>query len=148
MKKLNNKGWGLGVFITFLGLFFLAILVVVVLSSSFKFGEDSNPNIVVVPPSENNSDNNSDITHNDGEKYANYEAEIKIAAEAYKNEKYPSIENGDVFYVNINKLTLSKNVTNDCSGYAKIGKVHENDYYEAYIRCSLYTTPGYEESLE
>lgn len=35
MKKLNNKGWGLGVMLAFMAIFFLAILIISILSARY-----------------------------------------------------------------------------------------------------------------
>ena len=51
MKKLNNRGWGLNTFITFLSVFVIFIFIVVILS--YKLSNENNENII-----SNNSINN------------------------------------------------------------------------------------------
>jgi len=45
MKKLNNNGWGLSTMITFIVVFLLFILVVVILSYNMGIEKDSKNNI-------------------------------------------------------------------------------------------------------
>ncbi len=47
MKQLNQRGWGLGAFIAFLVVFFLAIIVVTILSNAMGIGGSHNPNLPV-----------------------------------------------------------------------------------------------------
>ncbi len=134
--KLNEEGWGLGVFVICLSVFFVAIIVVALLTNkvnlSARPGEDNNE----VEPNEAISE---------AQKYSSYETAIKSSAQGYKNENYPDIKDGDLFYVNIDSLSLGDEIKNDCDGYAKIGMINGTDYYEAYIKCSKYTTAGYDE---
>ncbi len=47
MKKLNERGWGLGAFIAFLVVFFLAIIAVTILSNTMGIGGSHSPNRTV-----------------------------------------------------------------------------------------------------
>lgn len=37
MLKLNNKGWGLGALLLFMGIFALALLIIVIISARYGF---------------------------------------------------------------------------------------------------------------
>ena len=45
MKKLNNEGWGLSTFITFIAVFLIFILVVVILSHDMRTDNNAKNNV-------------------------------------------------------------------------------------------------------
>lgn len=55
--KLNNKGWGLSVFLTFIGIFLIAIILVAYLSNKYGYSGDecdeSNPGCHIVDNEKN-----------------------------------------------------------------------------------------------
>lgn len=135
MKKINNEGWGLGVMITFLGVFFVAIVMVVYISNKYDIGIK---NTYVINEEKNNTNQNN---------YNVYETLIKEKAIIYQENYYPNISNNDKFYTNINNLDLDKEITNICSGYVEFGKNDDSYYYYPYIKCQNYKTKGYQSHL-
>ena len=133
MKKLDNKGWGLVVFLVFIFIFFFAILLISFLASKNGIGPRDTGN------------NYNEIKTND---YEDYETQVKRSAINYQEERYPNIDEGDVFYVNISKLNLSSEIRNSCTGYVKLGKINGNHIYEPYLSCGTYTTSGYTPILD
>ena len=133
MKKLDNKGWGLVVFLIFIFIFFFTILLISFLANKNGIG----------PQDTNNNYNNIDTKD-----YTQFETKVKISAMKYQEMNYPNIENGDIFYINISKLELSDEIKNSCTGYVKLGKVNGNYIYEPYLSCDNYTTSGYTRALD
>ena len=126
--KLNNEGWGLSVLLAFIGVFFVAILLVSYISNKYGLGPNDTTNPI----------NNSLL-----ETYKGYETEVKSAAIRYQEEHYSNIQNDDSFYVNITKLDISNKILNSCTGYAKFGRSNNIYYYEPYLSCGNYKTSGY-----
>ena len=89
MKKLNQEGWGLSTFLSFIAIIFIAILLVAHLSNKYGMG----------PTETDNSSKGNEFL----EKYQNYETIVKESSVKYQESHYPNIDNGDTFYVNINK---------------------------------------------
>lgn len=127
--KLNNKGWGLSVLLAFIGVFFVAIILISYLSNKYGYG-----------PTNTSSTN---PTNTLVEKYRGYETEVKEAAVKYQEEHYPNIDNGDQFYINISKLNIGSYIKSSCTGYVKYGKTNDLFYYDPYLKCGDYETNGY-----
>ena len=133
MLGLNNKGWGLGVFLVFIGVFFVAIILVTYVANKNGMGSGTNYYF----------ENNNTLL----KKYKEYETIIKERAIVYQEQNYSFIDDGDIFYVNINKLDVSDTIKSDCDGYAKIGKENGIYIYEPYLKCGNYTSNGYLNNL-
>lgn len=134
MKKLDNRGWGLSLFLTFIGVFFVAIILVAHLSTKYGIGPTN---------TDTSSKNNSII-----QEYKEYEMLVKEASVKYQEHHYPIIDNGDSFYVNIDKLDIDKDILNKCSGYVEFGMNNDIYYYSPYLHCGNYKTSGYISSLD
>ena len=96
MKKLNQEGWGLSTFLSFIAIIFIAILLVAHLSNKYGMG----------PTGTDNSSKGNEFL----EKYQNYETIVKESSVKYQESHYPNIDNGDTFYVNINKLSVEEKI--------------------------------------
>ena len=131
--KLNNEGWGLSVLLAFIGVFFVAILLVSYISNKYGLG----PTDTTAPV------NNSLLETNKG-----YETEVKSAAIRYQEQHYPNIQNNDSFYVNIKNLDISGKIVDSCTGYAKYGRSNDIYFYEPYLSCGNYKTSGYISGLD
>lgn len=134
MNKLNNKGWGLAVMLAFIGVFFLAILIIAILSS--KYG------LLTNDKNEINSEN-SLITTN--RKYIEYEQTIELSAVDYIQKHDNNIKNNDI--IDINNLEIESEVKQECEGYIKVSKVKNDTSSKAYINCSNYQTEGYTDAF-
>ncbi len=133
MLKLDNKGWGLGVFLVFIGVFFVAIILITYVANKNGMGSGNNYYF---------EDNNTLL-----KSYKEYELIVKERAIVYQEQNYPYIDDGDIFYININKLDVSDKIKSDCDGYAKIGKENGIYIYEPYLMCGNYKTSGYVNDL-
>ena len=136
MFKLNNKGWGLGVMILFIGVFCLAILIIAVLSSKYGLMNNSTKNIY-------NSEKKMTTTKK--QKYLEYEQIIGQTCAEYVNKNYKDATETDNIYININELNIKDQIKQECTGYVNVGKVNDIPYYNPYIKCNNYQTEGYEE---
>ena len=138
MFKLNNRGWGLGTMIAFVCVFLLAIILITVISLKYGFTNKTNST-----RQQENSRNNT--TPVDTAKYQKYEQEIRQKADIYyKNNSNSSVESP--IYINIQALDIKQEIKNQCTGYAEITVNEQNQYYNAYIKCTAYETVGYDES--
>lgn len=133
MFKLNNRGWGLGMFLAFIGIFFLAIVMIIVVSRQYDLGLVENVD--------------NSVTPNDKVKYVNYEKAVKEASAVYSSKILTNIQNGDIFYVDINNLDVSDTIKSTCDGYSKIVKKDGTILHYAYIKCGNYSTSGYNYSV-
>lgn len=136
MFKLNNKGWGLGIMILFICVFFLAILIISALSAKYGLMSKTNPNA-------NNSEPKQATINN--QKYFQYEQAIGQISTEYVDKNYSSITKDDVIYININKLNIQEEIKKECTGYVKVGINNNINYYNPYIKCDNYQTEGYDE---
>lgn len=134
MKKLNNRGWGLGIFIIYVGIFFIAIVLVSYIANKNNLGADS------------------DIYMTTDDKvlqqYIEYESEIKTIAIKYQQENYNDIKNGDSVRLNINKLNINENILHRCTGYVIFSNTNGIYLVDPYIKCGSYRTSGYSSSLD
>lgn len=148
--KLNNKGWGLGTFILYLGVFAIFITIVTVLALR-------NADMIHPKNTKETSDTNiiSDANENSAPtNYKELENSLLQAANKYQKEYLSELNNGDTQYVTVSKLEKLKlldNLTDGeilCTGYAKI--TYENNKSEVmpFINCGAYITEGYNEELD
>lgn len=137
MNKLNNNGWGLGVFIAFIGVFFVAIIMIVYVSNKYNVGIEKI-----------NVGNTSEKVNTTFEqKYEEYEKQIKEKSILYQESNYPNILNDEVFYTSINNLDLSEKILKECTGYVEFKKSDNIYYYSPYIDCGTYKTNNYNPNL-
>ena len=135
MKNRNNKGFGFALFLTFMGVFFIAIIMIAVLANYYGIGikeHDNNAGTVEAP---------------DYEKYHKYEERIRDAAKSYTSGAGFQLPSGGSLIIDITILNISSNITNLCTGYVKIGD-DNGLYHHPYIKCDQYTTPGYQAALD
>lgn len=135
MKKINDKGWGLAVMLVFMGIFFLAILIISILST--KYG-------LLNEEKQDANSTNQLITTN--KKYLDYEYIIKEETPQYVNKIYGEINDEKIRYVNINDLDIDNVIKEECRGYVEVYK-NNTMYYETYIKCSNYETEGYNDAF-
>lgn len=139
MKKLNNKGWGLGAFFGFLAFFFLAILIVIIQSN--KLGIAGNNQIIPV------FDNNNQAT------LATTESKVVDATKRYVDEYYTDLQAGSSvnvpFSVLLSKAYLNTVIINNetCTGYTTVTKNNGYDY-KTYFNCQSYKTSGYNSNYD
>lgn len=134
--KLNNKGWGLGVFLGFVAI--LLFFVVVVGVNSYKLGVKTEKGFQfdssVV---DKNSSNNvkSDL-----------ESKVLKAAMNYKRNEYGNMTSGQTVIVKISRL-IDENYlsgSENCSGYVEIRNRNSDISYSTYLKCPDYITDGYD----
>ncbi len=151
--KLNNKGWGFKEMFVFMAvLIVFLILIVYLIYSIYNRKEliDFKGNTLNIPSSETNQNGNTTISP-----YADLEIRIKDATVTYVRNYYNKEINAGM-YVSV-KTLKQVNLLNDlydlkdltpCSGYTKV--IYENGIlkYYPYLKCSHYTTSGYEGSYD
>lgn len=133
--KLNNRGWGLGIFLVFVMIFVLCIIVAGV--NAYKIGLQKEPSIQF----------GSDSGKSNYEKYKPLEDKIKLAAEEYKNVHYTDMSFGDSVFVTFKTLVANNHLSSSegCTGYVKIS---DGDEYIVYFNCPDYKSSGYLEDLD
>lgn len=133
MKNLNNEGWGLGIFLVFIGVFFIALILITVIANKNGMDAESRPEYP----------KNEELIN-----YKQYEIIVKEEGIKYQEQNYPRIADGDSFYINIKKLDLDSEIIRKCTGYIKLGKNNNIYIYEPYLKCGSYKTDGYINSLD
>ena len=129
MYKLNNRGWGLGVFLVYMFVFILAIFIITVLIN--KNGLGSNSENIMTTEEERTLE------------YEKYEQIVRDSAIDYREENYPYISDEEEFKINITLLDIPNEITRKCEGYVIIEKNSEGYNYSPYLKCGSYNTPGY-----
>jgi len=135
--KLNNKGWGLGSLIAGVGVFAIALLIVVIIVNK-NLKELGLINV-------NTNDKKYD--------YTILEKKVEDSAIKYISDK--NIENDTTLTLTIKKLQKEdylkdmKELKNKkCSGYVVISKKNNNLNYDSYINCNNYKTIGYSSKFD
>lgn len=164
MNKLNNKGWGLGAMIAFLGVFILAILIIVIQSNRLGIagGQVSKPiptktpNVTSTPTPSIKPTSKPDATAKPKPtyNYAELENLVEKSSVKYQEKYYPKLVKEDSVYVTVKKLLEEKYLAdlidtdgNFCTGYVKISNM-ETIKYKAFIKCGTYQTEGYLDYLD
>lgn len=134
--KLNNRGWGLGVFLGFVALLLCCLLVAGV--NAYKLGISTESNLQF---------NNSTIDKNTN---TDFENEVLNAAMNYKRNEYGNISSGQTVIVKISRLVDEKYLSsnNYCSGYVQIRNQNGDEKYNVYLKCSDYVTDGYDSEYD
>lgn len=157
MKKLNNRGWGLGMMLIFIAVFVLALIIIIIQANNLgiagnmqyeKISPTMTPTLVPKPEVTNTP------TIPSNESYEELERTVKNAAFSYQQQYYVSLQSGDSIYVSVRKL-IEKNLLsvlvdkngNVCSGYVQLVG-GSNTSPSVYLKCDGYITPGYESYLD
>lgn len=152
LRKLDNRGWGFSTFVAFIGVFVLAIILIVIGASKMGIGsKNSLPiDVPVTIPSPTPSSPPASSEDNYQEQLSEYSDQIKEVA-AMVVEDYENNWDGqqlvytvsDFIQANyLNKLEIDGNI---CSGYVIVSRVDSKLNYQVYLHCgSLYTTDGYQ----
>lgn len=137
--RLNNRGWGLGVFLGFVC--FLLFFIIIVGVNSYKLGISKDNNLQF---DSSITDNNSNSNNKD------LENKVLNAAMNYKRDKYSDMSSGQVVIVKISNLVELNYLSNsdNCSGYVEIKNKDNDISYAVYLKCPNYVTEGYNSDLE
>lgn len=150
--KLNNRGWGLFVFLGFVLVFVLFLLIAGV--NAYKLGlSKDNPTIQFGPGNMSNVENGNkeEEAVSGREKYQDLEEKIIESTSNYRRAYYNNLLNGDSVYVSFKTLIKNNYLSNsgDCSGYVKIYHSSGDDYqYTVYFKCPDYVSGGYLKDLD
>ena len=145
--KLNNRGWGLFVFLAFVLVFVLFLLIAGV--NAYKLGlSKDNPTIQFGNNNSNTNEDNGENNISNREKYRNLEEKIIESATNYRKA---NLLDEDNVYVSFKTLIKNNYLSNsgDCSGYVKIHHTSGSDYrYTVYFKCPDYVSSGYLNDLD
>lgn len=151
MYKLNQKGWGLSLFIIFLAVFFIAIILISI--GAEKMGIGSHPNIPSTPistPSETRHYTDAEI-----KQAMEFESTIKEATNKYLLEVYGGQWSEDRKVITVTRLIENRYLEsfsvagNNCHGYVKVESIGGTLSYTPYVSCGdVYTTMGYDYALD
>lgn len=147
--KLDNKGWGFGTFILYLGVFAIFIIVVTLLALH-------NANLTHLDKEKEHHDTNTTVGTEDKKTidYKELEKSLIKAADEYQKEHLKDLKNGDIKYITVKKLEELKfldNLTDGntmCTGYAKITYEDKQSDIVSFINCGDYVTEGYNGELD
>lgn len=135
---LNNKGWGMGLFILFIVGFIIFLVIASIIS--YKMGlNHGNDNF-------NININNSVTSYN----YTSLETKLKNAAISYVSQKDLKVNAGEtvtVTYEELSNVKIINSLTDNigsCDGYVKISYNGSSFIYNPYLKCvGRYQTSGY-----
>ena len=135
--KLNNKGWGLGTLIAGVGVFAIALLIVVIIvNKNLKELGLMNDNI---------NDKKYD--------YTILEKKVEDSAIKYIDKK--NIEEDTTLTITIKKLEQEKYLkemkelkSKKCSGYVVVTNKNNDLNYDSYLKCNNYITLGYDKRFD
>ena len=140
--KLNKKGWGLGTFLIFIGIFILCLLF-----SAWGFRKvgllDEDWHFVNL-----NDYFSGRIVEFD---YGELENKMIDASKKYVNDFYNNKLGIDTLNVKVKTLVdsnylepLKDRKDRDCSGYVSVYNKNGKINYDPYLKCKRYKTSGYE----
>lgn len=145
MKKLNQEGWGLSVFLAFIIVFFIAIILIAI--GSAKVGISSGESSSSQPTS---TPNGSTYTQSEIEQAKSYEEMIKSATAKYLLEKLQNQIDGQEMIILSSTLSDAHYLDpftvagNPCSGYSAVRKTDSGLEIVPYIECGgVYTTEAF-----
>lgn len=151
MLKLNERGWGLSIFIVFIAVFVIAIILVSI--GAERAGIGSSGGITSLPTE--SPSGNKNYTDQEIMSAKNYEAVVQNAASRYFDQIYTNQNPSNKIVVSVSTLLSSGYLDsfsvagNTCSGYTVISIDGENRLFQPYVHCgNVYTTSGYDYSLE
>ncbi len=150
MKKLNQQGWGLSVFLAFIVVFFVAIILISIGSEKVGIsGGSGTPNVPINTPT------GSNYTEEEIEKAKSYEREVGSVTSTYLLERYQNQIDGTELVVPTSELMNHQYLTaysvagNSCSGYSVVRLKDQGLEVTSYIQCGgVYTTEGYHSSFD
>lgn len=156
LRKLDNHGWGFSTFIAFIGVFILAIILISISAVRMGIGsKNSLPiDVPVTTTSPTPSSPSAGSEDNYQEQLSEYSDQIKEVASMVVEDYEDNWDGQQLVYTvfdfiqanYLNKLEIDGNI---CSGYVIVSQVDSKLNYQVYLHCgSLYTTDGYQESLD
>jgi len=145
MKKLNQEGWGLSVFLAFIIVFFIAIILIAIGSAKVGIsGGDKGSSQPTSTPS------GSNYTESEISQAKSYEEKVKSATSSYLLEHLQNQIDGKEMILmsstlnDYNYLEPFSVAGNICDGYSVIRKVDQELEIIPYVECgSVYKTEGY-----
>lgn len=142
--NLNDRGWGLGVFLAFVCLFVFCIIFSSI--SAYKAGLTKN-SVPYFESSISTSSSGSTTDSSNNTKYKAFENKVLKAAMNYKRDKYNTISAGQTIVVQFSTLVKEKYLsdTEDCIGYVIIKNQNNDIQYYVYFKCSDYVSDGFDE---
>ncbi len=141
--KLNNRGWGLGVFLGFVVVLVLCIIVAGI--NAYRMGlSSSSPKHYFDSEIPNEPSSSSSAVRD----YNQLEETVRSAAEKYKQEKNPDFSSGSVS-VSFQSLIRDGYMSSiaECSGYVQLTQ-EDRSTYSVYFHCPDHITSGYNSKLD
>ena len=133
--KLNNRGWGLGVFLGFVAILLFCLVVVGV--NAYKLGvkTESGFQFDSSVVDKNSSNNIKD----------DIESKVLNAAMNYKRNEYGNMSSGQTVIVKVSRLVAENYLSSseNCSGYVEIRNRNGDISYNAYLKCPDFVSEGY-----
>lgn len=145
MRKLNQEGWGLSVFLAFIIVFFIAIILIAIGSAKVGISGENNDSIQPTP-----SSTGSNYTDTEIDQAKSYEEMVKSATAKYLLEKLQNQIDGQEMIILSSTLSDAHYLDpftvagNPCSGYSVVRKTDSGLEIVPYIECGgVYTTEAF-----
>ncbi len=151
MKKLNQNGWGLSVFLAFIVVFLIAIILISIGAERVGITENGNTKT----PSSNDSQDSIRYTKEEISQAEQYEIMLREETSRYLSDINQDFSGVSSKIIPISEL-IQKNYLqslmiagNICTGYSIIQIQEGVPLIQAFVHCGkVYTTEGYDISLE
>lgn len=149
MKRLNQKGWGLSAFLSFIVIFFIAIILISIGAQKVGIADGDHRSKEENPPSqESNVYTTAEIEKAKGYKTLVHDASSRYFADKHKDRKERLVLSASEL-VNAGYLESLSVAGNFCSGYSIIDIKDGVPQIQSFVQCgNVYMTEGYDFSLE
>lgn len=159
MKKLNNRGWGLGSMIIFMCILLVFIIIIAVESKRLGIAGKNNQYVLptAIPISTPTNTPTSTPTQYTTENKDNLElifSNIKTATEAYISQNYGTLIDGDTIYISVQRLITDQLIeevvydSSKCTGYVEVTTSNSIRTITPYLKCGNYTSENYDAKLD
>jgi len=154
--KLNNQGWGLGVFFGFVIVLLLCIFAAGVNAYKLGLTRESHDHyfqsdLSTTPQPTSNETIKDDEQGSDSmNRFVEVRQSVIQAAGLYRSKFHKDMKDGDEVVVSFNSLIDHECMAklDDCTGYVKIGIVNGNFQYIPFFHCLDYVSDGYQNELD
>lgn len=137
MLKINNHGWGLSTFISFIVVFGIAITLVIV--GAIRLGISSDDKLSTLPVTNINSPSVSDTSHDD--QVNDYIKQLKDVSLAYVRDNSLVIKDNDSVIITVVHLVKENYISKMqfhgevCTGYVMIKMEKHKLVYYPFLNC-------------
>ena len=151
MFHLNERGWGLTIFLVFIGVFLIAIVLISIGAARIGLA----PSKPTPQPTPIPTPSAYHYTQDEFNMAKQYEKDVWDASLRYFSDNYSGVNEKNAIVITSatlvdgHYLEYRSIAGNSCSGYSVVKKEEDTNQVSTYIQCGgVYTTSGYDASFE